>query len=134
MDSTLGSADTSIGAASASALVRAALLLDQAKTSRSSKDSLAVTTDDNVQIWDSKQAMAVALDNNLQLWVAVRTIAEQADVDLPKEAKANLTRLCNYIAETTFKYGIDIPDELVDTMTKINLRLAEGYLEGINGS
>lgn len=129
MDSTLGSTDTSVGAASASALVRAALLLDQAKTGRASNDSVAVTMGDNVQIWDSKQAMAIALDNNLQLWVAIRTIAGQADIDLPKEAKASLTRLCNYVAETTFKHGIDIPDSLIDTMAKINLRLAEGYIE-----
>ena len=130
MDSTVSSADTSIGAASASALVRAALLLDQAKISRSSNTSIAVTQDSVIQVWECKQAMAVALDNNLQLWVAIRTIAGQADIDLPKEVKANLTRLCNFVADATFKHGIDIPDETIDSLAKINLSLAGGYAGG----
>lgn len=107
-------ADTSIAKIKAEALVRAAVLLDQAKMDR--KD---------------KEAMAAALDNNLQLWVAIKTIIDQPDCVLPNAAKTNLTRLCKFVADQTFRYGIDITDDGIDVLGNINFRVAEGVLENI---
>nr|CAX83970.1 conserved uncharacterized protein [uncultured bacterium] len=104
--------NTPIAEAKASALVKAALLLDQAKMNRA-----------------DKQAMVVALDNNLQLWVAIRTIARQPDYNLPDEAKENLAQLSHFVSDLTFKHGLTITDAALDALVNINLRLAEGFLE-----
>ncbi|MBF0093430.1 MAG: hypothetical protein HQL33_01410 [Alphaproteobacteria bacterium] len=106
--------NVSIAEAKASALVKAALLLDQAKMNR-----------------DDKQGMVIALDNNLQLWVAIRTIARRPDYNLPDEAKENLVQLSHFVSDLTFKHGLSITDAAIDALVNINLRLAEGFLENI---
>ncbi len=97
-------------------LARAAVQLDQARANR-----------------DDKGALAVALEQNLQLWVTIKTLVAKPDCALSQNVKDNLIRLSNFVADTTFKYGIEITDEAVNTLTNINLQISEGLLEGQRG-
>lgn len=94
-------------------LARAAVMLDQARAAR-----------------EDKGGLAHALEQNLQLWVAIKTLVNKGDCTLPQNVKDNLTRLSNFVADTTFKYGVEITDEGINTLTNINLQISEGLLEG----
>lgn len=97
-------------------LAQAAVMLDQARANR-----------------NDKAAIADALDQNLQLWVAIKTLVGKDDCGLPQNVKDNLVRLGNFVADTTFKYGVDITEEAINTLTNINLQISEGLLEGNKG-
>jgi flagellar biosynthesis regulator FlaF len=94
-------------------LAHAALMLDQARADRA-----------------DKVAMCEALDKNLQLWVAIKTLVNLDSCQLSEELKENLRRLTEFVADTTFTYGIEIPDGVIDALTRINLQISEGLLEG----
>jgi flagellar biosynthesis regulator FlaF len=95
-------------------LSRGALLLDQAK-----------------QKSDDRQLLTYALNENLEVWVAIKTIAERPDTGLSDSVRDNLIRLCNYVADTTFKSAEEISEQAIDTLININLQISEGLLEGL---
>ena len=92
-------------------LTEAALMLDTARQNR--KD---------------KSPMAEALDQNLQVWVAIRTLVGEGTLGVPDGIKDNLTRLTGYVADTTFRHGVEISDDAIDTLININLQISEGLL------
>lgn len=94
-------------------LSRAAVLLDQARS----------TPDDPLK-------MTQALQHNLELWVAIRALVSREDNNLPDEVKNNLSRLSKYVADTTFKTVDGISDQVMDSLININLQISEGLLEG----
>jgi len=94
-------------------LTQAALMLDHARSDRT-----------------DKAPMAVALDQNLQLWVAIKTLVGEGSCPLPEGIKDNLSRLTGFVADTTFRHGVEIADDAIDTLININLRISEGLLQG----
>lgn len=94
-------------------LAEAAVLMDQARAAP-----------------DDKGQLAAALDRNLNLWVGIKSLVEQPDCALPAEVKDNLVRLSAFVTGSILKHGVDIPAETMDTLTNINLQIAEGLLEG----
>ena len=107
--------DFSVSEQEAFGLSRAAVLLDQAKQSP-----------------DDKTSMTNALNHNLELWVAIRAMVARPDSPLPDDAKNNLVKLSNFVADTTFKAAEGISDETIDTLININLQISEGLLEGLS--
>ena len=101
-----------IGEQDAFGLVEAAITLDQSR--------------------GDKARLAAALDHNLQLWVAIRTLVSEATSALPDTVKTNLTRLSEFVADTTLKKGVEISDNTVTTLVNVNLQISEGLLEGAN--
>lgn len=77
-----------------------------------------------------KSSLAAALDHNLQIWVAIKTQVNRSTCLLAQPVRDNLTRLSNFVVETTMKHGVNIPDNVVDTLININLQISEGLLEG----
>ncbi|CCQ74170.1 flagellar biosynthesis regulator FlaF [Magnetospira sp. QH-2] len=77
---------------------------------------------------DSTQ-LATALERNMEVWVAMRIMVSRAGEALQQDTKDNLIRLSQFVAETTMKYGADIPGEVIDTLININLQISEGFLE-----
>ena len=94
-------------------LAEAAIGLDQARTSE-----------------NRNEALAAALNHNLEVWVAIRSIAQSPGSPLPPNVRANLIRLSDFVAHTTFANGAAIGDSALNTLININLQLAEGLLEG----
>jgi len=94
-------------------LSEAALMLDTARQNRA-----------------DKSPMALALDQNLQVWVAIKTLVGDGTCPLPEGIKDNLTRLTGFVADTTFRHGVDIADDVIDTLININLQISEGLLAG----
>ena len=94
-------------------LTQAALLLDSARQNRG-----------------DKAPMAQALDQNLQVWVAIKTLVGDGTCPLPEGLKDNLSRLTGFVADTTFRHGVEITDDVVDTLININLHISEGLLSG----
>ena len=93
-------------------LSRSAVMLDQSK-----EDS-------------SKEKLAAALDHNLEIWVGIRTLVGRPEADVPQEVQDNLTKLANYVADTTMAQGVDMSGEALDSLININLQISEGLLEG----
>ncbi|GAB6054444.1 flagellar biosynthesis regulator FlaF [Magnetospira thiophila] len=73
--------------------------------------------------------LASALERNMEVWVAMRIMVSRAGAALQQETKDNLIRLSQFVAETTMKYGSEIPSEVIDTLININLQISEGFLE-----
>ena len=96
----------------AAALSDAAIRLDQARG------------DENM--------LVAALDHNLELWVGIRTIVSQWSKynPMPMEARENLVKLSQYVANTTFTHGKDMGDKTLDSLININFQIAQGLLEG----
>ena len=94
-------------------LTHAALLLDTARQNRG-----------------DTSPMALALDQNLQVWVAIKTLIGDGTCALSEGVKDNLTRLTGFVADTTFRHGVEISDDVVDTLININLQISEGLLAG----
>ena len=115
MDENVGDYDAgglTLSEQDAFSLSRAAVMLDQAKGD------------------DSKETLAAALDHNLEIWVGIRTLVAQPENKIPQEVQNNLTKLANYIADTTMGHGIDITEDAIDSLININLQISEGLLEG----
>ena len=106
--------DFSVPEQEAFGLSRAAVMLDQAKQSPA-----------------DKTALTSALNHNLELWVAIRAMVGRPESPLPEDAKNNLVKLSNFVADTTFKAAEGISDETIDTLININLQISEGLLEGL---
>jgi flagellar biosynthesis regulator FlaF len=108
--------DLSAAEKDAAALSDAAIRLDQARG-------------------DDKMLVA-ALDHNLELWVGIRTIVSQWEKynPMPMEARENLVKLSQYVADTTFAHGKDMGDKTLDSLININLQIAQGLLEGSEAS
>ena len=104
--------DLSISEQDAFSLSEAAIRLDQAR--------------------NDKELLATALERNMEIWVAIRTLVSRAGDRVQGETKDNLVRLSQFVAETTMKHGVDIPEASLDTLININLQIAEGLLEGSN--
>jgi flagellar protein FlaF len=85
---------------------------------------------DQARASGDKAKLAAALDHNLQLWVAIRTMVTAQGTKVPENLQGNLTRLANFVAQTTMKHGVAIPDNVIDTLVNINLQISEGLLEG----
>jgi flagellar protein FlaF len=94
-------------------LAEAAIALDRAR----SGDNRAVE-------------LVAALNHNLEVWVAIRSLARSPGSPLPPDLKANLIRLSEFVAHTTFTNGASISDSSLNTLININMQLAEGLLEG----
>jgi len=77
-------------------------------------------------------ALASALEHNLELWVAIRTLVSRPGNELPAAIRHNLVELSSFVAGTTWRDGVTIPDTRLDTLININLQIAEGLLEGGN--
>jgi flagellar biosynthesis regulator FlaF len=103
----------SVPEAKALHLAQAAVMLDHARTVR-----------------EDKATLCEALDQNLQLWVAIKTVVGMESCTLSEDLKENLRHLTQYVADTTFRYGLEIPDEVVEALANINLHISEGLLEG----
>lgn len=80
----------------------------------------------------NQKELAAALEKNMELWVAIRMLVSKKDNKMSKETKENLTKLSQFVAETTMNYGVDISSETLDTLININLQISEGLLEGLN--
>lgn len=74
--------------------------------------------------------LVAALNHNLEVWVAIRALARSPGSPLPPDLKANLIRLSEFVAHTTFTNGAAIGDSSLNTLININMQLAEGLLEG----
>jgi flagellar biosynthesis regulator FlaF len=79
---------------------------------------------------DDKGLMASALERNMEVWIAIRMMVSGDDTNLSRETKDNLTKLSQFVAETTMKHGVDLPEESLDTLINIDLQISEGLLEG----
>jgi len=76
--------------------------------------------------------LAAALEHNLELWVAIRTLVSRPGNALPAAIRHNLVQLSGFVAGTTWRDGITIPDSRLDTLININLQIAEGLLQSGN--
>lgn len=74
-------------------------------------------------------ALAMALEANVQVWVAICALVDTPDSALEPNIRENLRRLSDFVAGTTFKYGIDVVDSTLNTLININLQISEGLLE-----
>ncbi len=68
----------------------------------------------------------------MELWVAIRMLVSRNGGGMTDETKDNLTKLSQFVAETTMNHGVDISAETLDTLININLQISEGLLEGMN--
>ena len=73
--------------------------------------------------------LAAALEHNLELWVAIRTLVSRPGNALPATIRHNLVQLSGFVAGTTWRDGVTIPDNRLDTLININLQIAEGLLQ-----
>ncbi|MCP4393668.1 MAG: hypothetical protein GY804_05300 [Alphaproteobacteria bacterium] len=74
-----------------------------------------------------------ALEDNLKLWVGIKTAVNNKNVsNLPKDIKANLTRLSDFTVKKTFelKEGV-MNDVTLEALINTNLQISEGLLEGM---
>jgi len=74
--------------------------------------------------------LAAALEHNLELWVAIRTLVSRPGNALPATIRHNLVQLSGFVAGTTWRDGVTISDNRLDTLININLQIAEGLLQG----
>ncbi len=81
------------------------------------------------QAREDSNALASALERNMEVWVALRIMVSKSGEALQQQTRDNLIRLSQFVAETTMKYGAEIPSEVVDTLININLQISEGFLE-----
>ena len=94
------------------ALTQAGILMDQAR--------------------EDPKELAAALDHNIEVWIAIRVMVTNRynDNPLPQLVRENLVRLSDYVAGTTFKHGVKMPDHILATLININFQIAQGLLEG----
>jgi len=78
--------------------------------------------------------MAAALEKNLELWVAIRTMVSRNNSALPSEARSNLLRLSQFVADQTLRHGTEIAGDDLDSLININMQISEGLLEGCRNS
>lgn len=74
--------------------------------------------------------LASALEHNMELWVAITIMVSRGSSNLTPEVKENLSRLGQFITDTTLRHGVDIAPETLNTLININLQISEGLLEG----
>jgi len=74
--------------------------------------------------------LAAALEHNMELWVAITIMVSSEGNNMTPEIKENLSRLGQFVADTTMHQGVDIAPETLNTLININLQISEGLLEG----
>ncbi len=74
--------------------------------------------------------LATALEANLEVWVGIRAVIDGPDCGVETAVCDNLRRLCDFIAGSTFKHGINMTDSTINTLININFQISEGLLEG----
>ncbi len=79
---------------------------------------------------NDKGMMASSLERNMEVWIALRFMVSNDETRIANEAKDNLIKLSQFVAESTMKHGCNIPSETIDTLININLQISEGLLEG----
>lgn len=79
---------------------------------------------------DDENMLVTALERNMEVWIALRFMVSKDDAKIAHEAKNNLIKLSQFVAESTMKYGVGISSETIDTLININLQISEGLLEG----
>ncbi len=79
---------------------------------------------------DDPKMLVTALERNMEVWIALRFMVSRGDAEIAHEAKDNLIKLSQFVAESTMKHGSDLPSETIDTLININLQISEGLLEG----
>lgn len=75
--------------------------------------------------------LAAALESNLEVWVAIRTMVSRNNAGLAADARSNLLRLSQFVADQTLRNGVEIASEDLDSLIGINLQISEGLLEGL---
>jgi len=95
-------------------LSQAALKIDVARAKRESEPGILVE----------------ALKQDLEVWVALRTIVMRPDCTLSPEAKQNLVKLSQFVADKVFSGPEKLADSTLNTLININLQISEGFLEG----
>ncbi len=78
---------------------------------------------------DNQNMLVTALERNMEVWIALRFMVSNGETRIANEAKDNLIKLSQFVAESTMKHGSDIPSETIDTLININLQISEGLLE-----
>jgi len=73
--------------------------------------------------------LALALEHNLELWVAIRTLVSRPGNVLPAQIRHNLVELSGFVADATWRDGVAMPQNRINTLININLQIAEGLLE-----
>ena len=71
-----------------------------------------------------------ALKYNQLLWSIIQADVAEKDNALPEELKANLMSLSIFVDKQTSKGLTNPNEELCDSLTNINLNIAEGLMEG----
>ena len=71
-----------------------------------------------------------ALKYNQLLWSIIQADVAEKDNALPEELKANLMSLSIFVDKQTSKGLTNPNEELYDSLTNINLNIAEGLMEG----
>lgn len=77
--------------------------------------------------------LAQALEHNLQVWIDIGTLIKSPESQLTENVRDNILKLQDFIADTTMKHGVSIPESTLNTLININLQISEGLLEGANG-
>ena len=71
-----------------------------------------------------------AVRRNWRLWTIFQANLVDAECPLPKEVRANLLGLANFIDRHTAKILADADPAQVDVLVRINRQIGEGLLEG----
>ncbi|CAA7621385.1 conserved hypothetical protein [Candidatus Terasakiella magnetica] len=95
-------------------LTQAAIQLDNARTEKAGNSSF----------------LTAALNANLEVWIALRTIVTSEGCAITDQAKQNLVRLAQFVADRTLAGTDTVSDETIDTLINVNLQISEGLLEG----
>ncbi len=75
-------------------------------------------------------ALTAALENNLTVWVSLRTVVSTESCTITEQAKQNLVRLAQFVADRTLTGEQPMSNETIDTLINVNLQISEGLLEG----
>jgi len=79
---------------------------------------------------DRPAALLDAVRKNWRLWTIFQAELVGADCSLPKEVRANLIGLSNFIDRHTARLLAKLEAAGIDVLVNINRQIAEGLLEG----
>jgi flagellar biosynthesis activator protein FlaF len=77
-----------------------------------------------------KKELLEAVRRNWRLWTIFQASLLDAECALPKEVRANLLGLANFIDRHTAQILVTPDPEKIDVLVTINRRIGEGLLEG----
>jgi flagellar biosynthesis activator protein FlaF len=78
---------------------------------------------------DRKELLA-AVRQNWRLWTIFQASLLDAECTVPREVRANLLGLANFIDRHTAQILVNPAPEKIDVLVTINRRIGEGLLEG----